>query len=262
MSFFNGPALNGDFWKSPGATGRPSDLGWTLNNNASVKYKFSQNYAFDVQFRFQGVLSNQFGARWQGARVGISGLLGRIEAQSFQLIWTGAVNTDVPGMGQINQDRTVIMNPGLFSNLTVRPRGSRWSLYTFLSPRVFLYRDNLAMEPQAAMMGMNPGDKPQIAFFAIPSVNYDISENTALRSGITINISKNANSSSFRRWFAPIDFGISHKFNQALSIYPNVSVSGPWDDGIRQDMAARRGSSVMDWTKTASVGLWLSGTIL
>jgi hypothetical protein len=147
----------------------------------------------------------------------------------------------------------------MFSNLSFRPTGSRFSLFALVSPRVWFYRDANAMDTTSLKQGIQPGEKPQYVLSASPSLNYDISEKTALRTGVGLDFRKNMNSGGFRRWFMPVDVGVSHTFNSMLSIYPNVTFSGPWDDQLRQQLGAAAGTR---WTDTVSLGMWLNGTIL
>lgn len=259
FTFFDGPGLGTDFSKSPNSLGRASDRGWSLWTNLSVKGKVSSNLGVDLQLRLQQIVTNQFEFRYQGARLGTSGTLLKIERPGYKLVWSGALNSDIPGVGQVTTERKLIVNPGLFSNLTVRPTGSRFSLFALVSPRVWFYSDLDAMDRQSLEGGAVAGQKPQAALSLQPSMNYDLSEKTAVRTGIGIDFRKNANATSFRRWFMPVDMGITHTINPMLSVYPHVRFSGPWDDGLRRDLGARAGT---DWTDTASVGLWLNGTIL
>lgn len=259
FTFFDGPGLGTDFSKSPNALGRASDRGWSLWTNLSVKGKVSSNLGVDLQLRLQQIVTNQFEFRYQGARLGTSGTLLKVERPGYKLVWSGALNSDIPGVGQVTTERKLIVNPGLFSNLTVRPTGSRFSLYALVSPRVWFYSDRDAMDRQSLEGGAVAGQKPEAALAMQPSVNYDITEKTAVRTGLGIDIRKNANADSFRRWFMPVDLGVSHTINSVLSIYPHVRFSGPWDNGLRRDLGARSGT---DWTDTASVGLWLNGTLL
>lgn len=259
FTFFDGPGIGTDFSKSPNALGRASDRGWSLWTNLSVKGKVSSNLGVDLQLRLQQIVTNQFEFRYQGARLGTSGTLLKLERPGYKLVWSGALNSDIPGVGQVTTERKLIVNPGLFSNLTIRPTGSRFSLFALVSPRVWFYSDRDAMDRQSLEGGAVAGQKPEAAIAMQPSVNYDITEKTALRTGIGIDIRKNANADSFRRWFMPVDMGVSHTINSMLSIYPHVRFSGPWDNGLRRDLGARAGT---EWTDTASVGLWLNGTIL
>ena len=258
-TFFDGPGLSGDFLTTPGSLGRPADKGWSLWTNLSARGKFSSNLAFDVQFRLQQIITNEFQFRFQGARFGVSGTLLKINNDLFDLAWSGAVNTDLPMLGgQIVSERTLIANPGMFSNLTFRPKWSKFSIYSLIGPRFFIYSDPDAMDGQSLRAGAAPGQKPQLAISLSPSLNYDINEKTALRAGVGIDLRRNMNDAEIRRWFMPVDFGVSHTFNKYISIYPHVRFSGPWDDGLRQQLNAVPGT---DWYDTASIGMWLNGTL-
>lgn len=258
FTFWSGPGLGADFSKTPNMSNR-RDLDWSLWTNLSVRGKVSSNLAVDAQFRLQQFLTNDFQFLYQGIRLGVSGTLLKIERPTYKLVWSGAINSEVPGVGQIAVQRKQIVNPGMFSNLTYRPTGSRFSLFALVSPRVWFYGDADAMDAVSLRQGSRPGEKPQYVLSASPSLNYDITEKTALRTGVGLDVRKNMNTTGFRRWFMPVDVGVSHTFNSMLSIYPNISFSGPWDDGLRQQLGAQAGTR---WTDTLSVGMWLNGTIL
>jgi len=258
FTFWSGPGLGADFSKTPNMSNR-RDLDWSLWTNLSVRGKVSSNLALDAQFRLQQFLTNEFKFLYQGIRLGVSGTLLKFERPTYKLIWSGAINSEVPGVGQIATERKQLANPGMFSNLTYRPTGSRFSLFALVSPRVWFYSDANAMDAVSLKQQAKPGEKPQFVLSASPSINYDLSDKTAIRTGIGLDFRKNMNTSGFRRWFMPMDVGVSHTFNSMLSIYPNVSFSGPWDDGLRQQLGAQAGSR---WTDTVAVGMWLNGTIL
>ncbi len=259
FTFFDGPGFNGDPLTTPGSLGRPADDGWSLWTNLSARGKFSSNLALDVQFRLQQIITNEFQFRFQGARFGISGTLLKLNNDTFDLVWSGAVNTDLPMIGgQIVSERTLIANPGMFSNLTFRPKGSKFSIYSLIGPRLFIYSDPDAMDGQTLRAGAAPGQKPQLAIVLSPSLNYDITEKTAARAGVGIDLRRNMNDAGIRRWFMPVDFGVSHQFNKYISIYPHVRFSGPWDDDLRKSLNAAPGT---DWYDTASIGMWINGTL-
>jgi len=260
FTFFDGPGVGTEFSKTPNNLGRPSDRGWSFWTNLSARGKFSSNLAVDVQFRLQQIVTNEFDFRYQGVRLGLSGTLAKWETPYFNLTWTGAVNSDVPGVGgQISSERTLIANPGLFSNLTIRPHASKFSVYALVAPRVWFYSDREAMDRQALEGGAVLGQKPEAAINLQPSLNYDVTEKTAIRAGILLDIRKNVNDEGLRRWFWPVDFGVSHQFNRHISIYPHARFSGAWDDRLRSSLGAAPGTQ---WTDTASLGLWINGTLL
>jgi hypothetical protein len=258
FTFWSGPGLGADFWKTPSISGRRTP-DWSLWTNLSLRGKFSKNLALDLQFRLQQFITNDFQFIYQGVRVGVSGTLLRIERPGYRLAWTGAVNSELPGMGQIATERRQILNPGLFSSFTFRPTSSRFSLFALVTPRVWFYADPNAMDSVSRQQGLALGEKPQLALSVSPSINYDLSEKTAVRAGVGLDFRKNVNRVSLRRWFMPVDLGVSHAFNSMVSIYPNVSFSGPWDDELRRELRAAPGSR---WTDTATLGLWINGTLL
>lgn len=157
FTFFDGPGLGTEFTKSPSVLGRPSDDGWSLWTNLSVKGKVSSNLGVDLQLRLQQILTNDLQFRYQGARLGTSGTLLRLERPGYKLVWSGALNSDIPGAGQMNTERKLIVNPGLFSNIVVRPTGSRFSLFALVAPRVWFYSDADAMDRQSLQAGFAPG---------------------------------------------------------------------------------------------------------
>jgi hypothetical protein len=260
FTFFDGPGVGTDFTYTPNNLGRASDRGWSFWTNLSARGKFSSNLALDVQFRLQQIVTNELEARYQGARVGLSGTLLKVESPAYTLIWSGAMNTDLPGVGgQIVSERALIANPGLFSNLTLRPRNSKFSVFALVSPRIWFYSDPQAMDRQALEGGAVLGQKPEVAINLQPSINYDLTEKTVVRAGMLFDIRKNMNDDSLRRWFWPVDFGVSHQINNFISIYPHARFSGPWDNGLRAELNAPTGTR---WTDTASLGLWINGTLL
>ncbi|MBL7714668.1 MAG: hypothetical protein JNL01_04315 [Bdellovibrionales bacterium] len=252
------------------STGYASDSGISMWTNLSVRYKLTDRIGLDYQFRLQQIFDSTrptepgfITFRDQGGRIGISGTL--LKGADWSL--SGAFNTDVPGIGQIPQARTQIINPGLFSSFNYRKAGSKWSVFALVSPRVFIYRDADALAPQDVT-----GTKPQILFVANPSINYALSENQGLRAGMTLDIRKNSGQ-SFQRWFAPVEMGYTYKISKHFTLYPHIRFSTPLDDGLRERVAndqtiAKRKKTpnaaafpVMPWTHTASVGLWINGVI-
>jgi hypothetical protein len=255
FSFFDGPGVGAEFTESPTEQGIAGDIGWTLWTNLSIRAKVSDNLAIDYQARLEQVLSNEFQFRDQGGRLGISGKL--LKGEDWVL--SGALNSDVPGLGAIPTQRTLVFNPGLFSTFSYSPKSSRFSLFALVAPRLFVYRDKNAMADQD--LGLPPGTKPEISLAFNPSINYRLNDASGLRLGVTVDFRKNANQDSIQRWFAPIDMGYTHEFSKAFNIYPHLRVSGPWDNGIRDQIAARRGREALPWTDTLSFGLWINGTV-
>ncbi len=266
FTFFDGPGIGEDFSKTPNNLGNASDRGWSIWTNLSARLKFTDRIALDYQFRLQQIITNEPEFRYQGGRLGVSGTFVKIDDPAFTLTWTGAINSDIPGIGgQVNDERRLIMNPGLFTQFSLRPKTSRFSLYALISPRFWLYSDQSAMDRQSLEAGWKPGQKPLVALNFQPSINFDLAPELArrgealtLRTGMTFDVRMNANDSGLRRWFWPVDLGVAYDFSSALSIYPHIRFSGPWDDGLRAELGASRQA----WYDTLSMGLWVSGTIL
>lgn len=257
FSFFDGPGVGEPIGLSPGPNGRPIDTGLGVWTNLSVRLKVTQRLAVDYQFRLQQIFTNEWEFRNQGGRLGVSGTFFKVGDWEFK----GALNTDIPGVGQIPTERTLIANPGFFAQLSYRPSGSRWSMFSMVRPRVSFYRSNSAMAVQDEQQNLPAGAKPQIALEFNPSANYAISEKHGLRAGITVDYRKNA-IGSFNRWFWPVDLGYTYTYSSWLSFYPHMRFSTPLDNGLRETLASARGRSADPWTHTMSVGLWVHGTIL
>lgn len=201
-------------------------------------------------------MTNQFEFRDQGGRLGISGKL--LAGDDWSL--TGALNSDIPGVGQITTQRTLIVNPGLFASFNYRPKGSRWSLYALLAPRVFIYRDRMAMSDQDVLSNLAPGMKPEVMLYANPSINYALDDKSGLRLGMVVDYRKQAGTAGLNRWFAPVDFGYTYTLNKYLSIYPFVAVSTPMDNALREQLT--RSGTPAAWYDTTRVGMWINGTLL
>ena len=259
FTFFDGPGVGGEITDSPSELGIASDRGWMLWTNLSVRGKITERFAIDYQARLEQIVSNDFEFRNQGGRLGVSGKL----LKGDQWALNGAFNSDIPGVGAIPTGRTLVVNPGLFSTFTYNPRASRWSVFALVTPRYFIYRDPDAMAAQDIIGRLPPGTKPEIVIQMNPSLNYAFNDRQGLRAGIVVDFRKNANQDSMGRWFAPIDVGYTHEFSKAFSIYPHMRVSGPWDDGIRRQIAGNRRvpTQAEPWTDTLSFGMWLSGTL-
>ncbi len=254
-SFWSGPGIGQPIGLSPGMQGTPSDTGLNFFNLISVKWKFSERFAFDVQLRNQWVHTNSPEFRWQGQRFGISGKL--LKGDTWSL--SGAINTDlpIPGlMGQMNQERTLLMNPGAFTFFSYRPEGSRWSVFALLSPRVFIYRDRLARSAQDVASNLAAGEKAEYFLFANPSINYQATDTVGLRLGLTLDFTKNVAWEGIRRNYMPFEAGVTWDVTDRISIYPYVAGSSPLDDGLRRQQGSDRA-----WYNTVAVGTWISGTL-
>jgi hypothetical protein len=266
-SFFAGPGPGLPVGQTPGYTGGPSDTGLNFFNLVSVKYKFSKRFAFDVQFRNQLVVTNTPEFRHQGQRFGISGKL----LQGDNWTMAGAINSDVPLrpiMGQIASDRTLIFNPGTFATFDYSPKGSRWSLFALLTPRVWFYRDRsaAAIQDVKACTGKDGelvcdplSNKPEAILSVNPSVNYQVSEKVGVRLGTTLTFAKYIASQGLQRDFMPFELGVTWDIDPRFSVYTYMMTSSPLDDSVRRNLYGI--SNKVAWADTMSFNLWLSGTI-
>ncbi|MBY0370220.1 hypothetical protein K2X33_06000 [bacterium] len=256
-SFFAGPGLFTPLSETPGYTGAPSDTGLNFFNLISVKWKFSERFAFDVQFRNQLVVTNNWEFRHQGQRFGISGKL--LKGEDWSL--TGAINSDIPIRaiaGQIPSERTLIMNPGMFAVFEYAPEGSRWSAFALVQPRWWLYANNNAVAVQDVANG-GTNNKPEFTINLNPSINYAATDKIGIRFGTTLELAKNIGWASARRGYMPFELGVTYDISPAFSIYTYVLTSTPIDDDLRRQQLGV--ANPPDWTKTASINVWLSGTI-
>jgi hypothetical protein len=254
-SFWSGPGIGQPLSQSPGMQGTPSDTGLNFFNLISVKWKFSDNLAFDVQLRNQIVHTADPEFRWQGQRFGVSGKL--LKGENWSL--SGAINTDlpIPGlMGQINSERTLLFNPGAFTFFNYKPKGSRWSVFALLTPRFFVYRDRDARSVQDEASGLAAGEKPEYFLIANPSINYQVSETVGVRFGTTLDFTKNVAWEGPRRNYMPFELGVTWDVTDSISIYPYILGSSPLDDALRRQQGSDR-----QWYQTVSVGTWISGTL-
>lgn len=247
FSFWDGPGLDGGLQSfTPNDKGKPIETGLSLTNLISLKYRISETYSIDIQNRIQWIQTNAPEMRLQAPRVGISGKF----ASGNDWSLSGALNTDIPGVGYIVSQRTILFNPGLFANFAYTPSGSRWSLFALLTPRVWIYGDRNAVEPQWLAEGLRAGQKPEMVISLTPTINYSISDKFGLRAGATLDFRKFVESNwlDWQRWRMPTTAGVTYKFNPALEIYAFLNTF-PFDG---------KGLS----TQTSSLGMWVSGVIL
>lgn len=244
FSFWEGPSLE-DGQTGKNELGRPLDTGLSLFNLVSLKYRLNDRYNLDLQNRLEWIHTQNPEWRFQGLRLGISGAL--LKGKDWNL--TGAINTDVPELnGRDARARTVLFNPGLFAGLTWN-LSEKWSLYTILSPRVFFYEDNNAVEKEWLLSGRDPGQKPRAILQASPTINYAFNDTIGMRSGLDLQFRQFVESSPtyLRRWPTSWTVGPTVNFSKLLSIYAYVQ-TWPFDGrGVAQE--------------TASMGMWLTGTL-
>jgi hypothetical protein len=244
FSFWEGPSLE-DGQTGKNEINRPLDSGLSLFNLVSFTYRLNEKYNFDLQNRLEWIHTQQAQWRFQGLRVGISGKL--LEGKNWKL--NGAFNTDVPEVnGRDARARTVLFNPGLFAGLTWN-FAPKWSMYTILSPRIFFYRDDQAVEKEWLLSGRDPGEKPRAIFQASPTLNYAVTDKFGIRSGLDLQFRQFVESEPgyFKRWPSSWSVGPTYSFAKSLNVYTFVQT---WPfDGEKMTM------------KTASVGMWLSGVL-
>jgi hypothetical protein len=247
FTFYDGPSL-ADGREGRNELGRPinGNDGFAAFNNISIVYRINERINFDHQTRLEYVHSEQREWRFQGMRVGISGKLLSGERWSLK----GAFNTDVPELnGDNERSRTTIFNPGLFAGFNYQI-DDRWSFYSILTPRVYFYRDDEAVEERWRIAGRDPGEKRRVEIRLSPTLNYAINDNYGIRSGLDLqfmNLIKD-------------DFGEFTRFpTTAVTLGPTIAVSKMLNlyvfartfpfDGLK----ARR--------ETTSFGAWINGVL-
>lgn len=281
MSFFDGPGLfNDDQSFTPNALGNPSDDGLVLMNNLSFRYKLDSDLAIDFQTRFHYVMNNardvdDFEAlRWQSPRLGISTTFYKTESAKF----SGAFNTDLPyffpepiGGGYIAEKRTTLLTPGFFAKYVYAPTTSRWSVFSLVQPRYYIYRDRHVAEPQLTRAGYSPELKNEFTLSLSPSVNYAFTDKFGTRLGTEViykkliasswnpfnGTSKSAdpNSKAWRLQPMPIQLGFTYVFSKMIEL--STYIQG-------YPIASQRINKNGDGTtfeNTVSAGAWISGTL-
>lgn len=280
FSFFYGPGLHPDnIAISPNQLGRPENDGISVQNQFSMRYKFSNNLALDFQNRFRVFLNNGADAnnfsvlRWEAPRIGLSGKL--MSGSDWSLV--GAVNTDFPYFlpapltGYQAQQRTVIFNPGMFANFRYEPKHSRWSIFSVVTPRYFFYSDRSAAEPQLNKSGFHAQSKPELIIAFQPTVNYRLTEQLKLTMGSTVDYRKqvssewnifnaslqsNGEGKAWRLYAIPLSLGMSYTVASYLTIFPFIST---YPIAIqRKDAVTYKQASILE---ASSFGMWIHGTI-
>jgi len=253
FTFFNGPNLAGleeGEWVESTFRG-PGRNSVNLANLVSFKYKLTERFSFDAQAKIDYFLATNPQGKdpylnFDRVRFGVSGELWR---GGFWKL-TGALNTDLPNVGTVARQRTLILSPGLFSNLTyVRP-DSKWSFWALFNPRVWFYEDDLAVEQEWLNRRQRPGEKIEGNLYFSPTINYAVSEKFGFRSGIAVDYRKTVENSwsEWINWATPWQLGITNNIAKSLSIYTFVETFPFSGGGIRED--------------TTAISVWLSGTLL
>lgn len=202
--FFSGPGLKEETLRAPpNQFGRPEDDGINSFNVISLRYKAWETWAIDFQTRTvvlfnNGVQSKDFSNfRWEAPRVGVSGSIAKGETWSL----TGAINSDFPSVlpspltGFTARQRETLANPGFFAIFNYKPASSRWSVFSFISPRYFIYGDRNAAEPQLMRGGFSPQNKAELNLAFAPAVSYRLSDQLAASVGTEIIYTKQVGSS-------------------------------------------------------------------
>lgn len=280
FSFFYGPGIHPDKnLFNPNQLGKPENDGVYFQNQVSVRYKFTSNLAFDFQSRFKIILNNSTGnadftvLRWETPRVGVSGDL--LSGKNWTL--TGAINTDfpysfpAPFTGYQAQKRTVVFNPGMFASFRYQPVGSRWSIFSVVSPRYFFYSERNTAESQMSYGGYIPQNKPELIIAILPTLNYNFNEKMSLSLGTNIDYRKqiistwnifktsllsNGDSPAWRLNAIPVNLGLTYSISKSLTFFPFVSaypIAAQRIDAITGKQAS--------FLQSASVGMWVNGTV-
>lgn len=280
--FFDGPALaNESALATPNVLGLPDDDGLRATVFLSLKYRLSPRWAVDFQSRVQWLFNNAKDTpdfehfRWQSPRIGISGKI--LSGEDWAL--TGAINTDFPyfipapiGGGYVAEQRTTVLNPGMFAKFAYTPKGSHWSVSSLVMPRAFFYSDRNAAEPQLSRAGYSPGLKPEFTLSFSPSLNYSVAREVGLRLGTEITYRKlvlsgwnpfdgslngsDVNSKAWRLAAVPLQLGVTYEPSEAINVSFFVQGFPIAAQRVRKD------GSAASFAETTSVGMWISGAIL
>ena len=281
MSFFDGPGIFTDEQSiTPNALGKPSDDGLLFNNNLSLKYFLSTDYALDFQLRTQWVTNNARNTedfeplRWQSPRFGISSTF--LKTENGKL--TGAFNTDLPyffpepiGGGYIAEKRTTLLTPGFFAKYSWTPSYTRWSIFSLVQPRYYFYQDRNVAEPQYSRAGFSPRLKNELTLSFSPSANYAFTDKFGFRVGTEVVYKKliasgwnpfnatqraaDPDSKAWRIQALPIQTGVTYIFSPMLEL--SSYIQGYPIDSQRID---KRGNKAT-FEETVSVGAWINGKL-
>jgi len=255
FSFWEGHSLD-DGKSAKNEKGGRLDDGLQLFNLVSTTYKLSDRVGIDLQTRLEHIPMTYRGDtkggkdtepswRFQGFRIGISGKLLSGEKWSLK----GAFNTDIPELnGRDARLRKTILNPGLFSGLNYQIN-DRWSFYSILSPRVFFYTNDEAVEPEWTAGGRLPGEKPRLILAADPSINYAFNDKAGFRTGLSLSFRQFVESDPLflKRWPTSASAGPTFVINKHLNVWTYV-MAWPFD-GQKTHI------------ETTSWGAWINGII-
>lgn len=279
FSFFNGPGLDSDqLDMSPNHLGKPNQDGLNLLNQISIRYKVSPTLGIDFQNRLHWIVNNSSNnpqyqsLRWEAPRVGISGRL--LSGNDWNV--TGAFNTDFPYFlpsplsGYQAKQRTILFNPGLFAGFQYQPKESRWSVYTVLQPRFFIYQDRNKAESQYFISGYQGSNKPELILAVQPTLNYQLTRPLQATFGAAVDYRKNVGSDwnplqaslstngDSKAWrFAPLQMmlGVTYSPFPNMSFFPYIMTHPIAFQ--RVDVKTGKQATLLDST---SLGFWLRGT--
>lgn len=231
-----------------------NEIGRPVNTQAfnfiSLTYKVTERLSADIQTRLAYVHSmakDPGNSEWQfqGLRMGVSGVLA--SGKNWKL--KGAANTDIPELnGRDARYRTLIFNPGLFAGLHYQ-FSERWSFYSVLTPRIYFYRDDNAVEPEWKVAGRSPGEKRRLELRGSPTINYAFNDTYGLRTGMDLNFQNfTGNDANYlKRWPTAWTIGPTWNIHKSLNLYTFLQTY-PFDG---EKMTS----------KTASIGMWINGVI-
>jgi hypothetical protein len=278
--FFDGPGLTEETSNfTPNSIGKPGWTGFQTFNIVSVRARVTDSLNLDLQTRSRFTLTDPFDSKnyrvftWESPRIGVSGKLASGESWAI----SGAVNTDFPYMlpspltGYTARQRTTIATPGAFANFRYQAKGSRWSVFSLLTPRFFLYSDRTALEPESIRAGANPANKIELVLSLSPTLNYAFSEKTSASFGTGLTYIKQVgdswnptsatmvSNSTRDAWHldaVPVSLGITHTFSESFSIFPYIQAFP-----IAAQRVDGRNGKMADFMSTASVGMWINGSL-
>ncbi len=281
MSFFDGPAILSEEKNiTPNALGRPTDDGLVLNNNFSLRYNLNRDYALDFQVRTQWVTNNARqtedfqSLRWQSPRFGLSTTF--FKTKNGKL--TGAFNSDLPyffpepiGGGYIAQKRTTLLTPGFFAKYSWAPATTRWSVFSLVQPRYYIYENRNVAEPQYTRAGYSARLKNELTLGFSPSANYAFTDTFGFRIGTELIYKKlvasgwnplngtqktaDPDSKAWRLQALPLQVGLTYIFSSYLELSSYIQAFPLSSQRI--DKAGQQAT----FNETVSVGAWMSGRV-
>jgi hypothetical protein len=244
------------------------------------KYRIKDDLHLDFQTRFHYVMNNGNDVedfkpfRWQSPRLGISTTFFKTEKSKL----SGAFNTDLPyffpepiGGGYIAEKRTTILTPGLFAKYSYVPTTSRWSIFSLVQPRYYIYEKNDVAEKQLERSGYSAKLKNEFTFSLSPSVNYAWTDKFGSRLGTEFVYKKlilsdwnptnatlksaDLDSKAWRIQPMPLQFGFTYIFSKLAEV--STYIQGYPIASQRID----KNGKATTFEDTVSAGAWISGTL-